>query len=474
MGSFVKNIAKFSLPTVASALVALLCIPLVSRVVDTDAFAVINLFFDYGALAALLCQMGMGDAFLRFYSECDGKEKRSLFTISLLVAIISAAVFGFVFAGLFPDIVSKLLFGEKDSGLLLFLVLYVAGIILYKFTSYRCRLDGAAFQYNIEQIAFIVINRVGYVIPLLIVGGVKSAVAFMTGFTLVVGVASLLNEPRPIFVLRKTSWKKGVAKLFEYGLPTVLLAVSTNLFLTINKVLVANLSSFSEAGVFSLSITIANCFSFIPAAFNVYWAAYVYRNYVEKQNEISKMHDCVMAISVVLVSFIFLLQEVIYSFVGPQYEASQGYFMLVMLLPIQAFISETTSYGINLSGRTIWGAIAAGGALLFDGLLCAVLVPDLGALGGAVAFASGAVVLLVLRTIAGQRYYRTVANPAKSLASLILIVGLCAINYALCHNDLARLIIFAAMLFYVAVVYKNDVKFIIEYLRFPVFSRNRA
>ena len=465
---------KFSLPTVASALVALLCIPLISRVVDADAFAVINLFFDYGALTALLCQMGMGDAFLRFYSECDGREKRSLFTISLFVAIISAAVFGFVFAGLFPDIVSKLLFGEKDSGLLLFLVLYVIGNILYKFTSYRCRLDGAAFQYNIEQIAFIVINRVGYVIPLLIVGGVKSAVAFMTGFTLVVGVASLLKEPRPIFALRRTSWKKGVAKLFEYGLPTVLLAVSTNLFLTINKVLVANLSSFSEAGVFSLSITIANCFSFIPAAFNVYWAAYVYRNYAEKQNEISKMHDCVMAISVVLVSFIFLLQEVIYSFVGPQYRASQGYFMLVMLLPIQAFISETTSYGINLSGRTIWGTIAAGGALLLDGLLCAVLVPDLGALGGAVAFASGAIALLILRTIAGQRYYRTVTNPAKSLASLTLIVGLCAINYALCHNDLVRPIIFVALLLYVAVVYKNDVKFIIKYLRFPVFSRNRT
>lgn len=456
-----------------SALVAVLCIPLVSQIVDADDYAVINLFFDYGALIALLCQMGMGDAFLRFYSECDATGKRRLFTTSLLVTILCAIVFGFVSVALFPDVISKVLFGKSDSTLLILLTIYVIGISLYKFTTYRCRLDGNALQYNVEQISFVVINRIGYVVPFLVVGGVGAAVAFMTGFTLIVGMTSLLKEPSPILMLRGACRESRVVKLLRYGLPTVLLAISTNLFLTLNKVLVANLSSFTEAGVFSLSVTIANCFSFIPAAFNVYWAAYVYRNYGEKQHEISRMHDCVMAISIILVVLIFLLQGVIYSFVGSQYGASQGYFMLVMLLPVQAFISGTTSYGINLSGHTVWGTIAAGAALLVNGLLCVALVPFWGALGGAVAFACGAVMLLLLRTMAGQRYYRTVVNPAKSLVSLALIVGLCAINCVVYSIGWVRLVISIALFLFVGVVYKADLRYMAGHLGFHAFSRKR-
>ena len=171
-----------------------------------------------------------------------------------------------------------------------------------------------------------------------------------------------------------------------------------------------------------------------------------------------------MAISIILVALIFLLQGVIYSFVGSQYEASQGYFMLVMLLPVQAFISETTSYGINLSGHTVWGTIAAGAALLVNGLLCVALVPFWGALGGAVAFACGAVMLLLLRTIAGQRYYRTVVNPAKSLVSLALIVGLCAINCVVYPIGWVRLVISVALFLFVGVVYKADLRYMAGHL----------
>lgn len=463
--SFIASVASFSVPTLVSAFVAVFCIPLVSYLVPAGDFAVINLFFDYGVLFALLCQLGSGEAFIRFYNEADDRGKRRLFSLSLLIGLVLVVALGAIVIVFFPEEASRVLFGQEDSRFLVLLVLYVIGVLLYKFTSYRCRMDEDARQYNAEQILYIVINRVAYVIPLLLVGGALSAVFFMTGFTLAVGVAALLKEPRPILTLGGADCSEMLSRLIRYGLPMTFLAASTNALITLNKVLLGNMASFDDAGVFALSLTIANCFSLIPAAFNVYWATYVYKNHDKKRNEICKMHDCVMALTLLIVAIIFLLQNVIFFFVGSQYEASQKYFMLVMMLPIQSFIAETTSYGINLSTKTYINALVIIVALVIDVLLCILLIPHMQAMGAAIALAAGSIAMLVLRSVFAQRFYRTIIHPGKSVAGMVLIIVLCAANCFWSWGMPERLFITAAFIVITFILYRGDFGFMMGYLR---------
>lgn len=463
--SFIASVASFSVPTLVSAFVAVFCIPLVSYLVPAGDFAVINLFFDYGVLFALLCQLGSGEAFIRFYNEADDRSKRRLFSLSLLIGLVLVVLLGVIVSVFFPKGASRILFGQEDPKLLILLTLYVVGVLLYKFTSYRCRMDENARQYNIEQILYIIINRVAYVVPFLLVGGALSAVFFMTGLTLAMGIIALMKEPKPVLVVGGSGSGRILSRLIRYGLPMTFLAASTNALITLNKVILANMASFDDAGVFALSLTIANCFSLIPAAFNVYWATYVYKNHDEKQDEIRRMHDCVMALTLVIVAVIFLLQNVIFFFVGSQYEASQKYFMLVMMLPIQSFIAETTSYGINLSTKTYINALVIVVALAVDVLLCILLIPHMQAMGAAIALAVGSITMLVLRSVFAQRFYRTISHPVKSAAGMTLIIALCAANCLWDWGMFERFLITATFLVFTLALYRGDFCFMTSYLR---------
>ena len=162
---FIHNILKFSIPTVISAIVALIALPLISHVVPADNYAVINLFYDYGTLLALFTPLGLGETFIRFYNESSYMGRRRISTYYLVISAINLILIGIVVIPRFGVEVSSSLFGSESRYFLIALLLYAFMIALYKITSYEARAEGNARCYNMQQVAFILVNRLIYIVP---------------------------------------------------------------------------------------------------------------------------------------------------------------------------------------------------------------------------------------------------------------------------------------------------------------------
>lgn len=455
---FIRSVLGFSIPTVVSAFVAIVAVPLTSRVIPADEYAKVNIFYEYGNLLALMAPMGIADAFIRYFHETDlVLERRRIYTVCLLVTSAILLTVGGATVAFSGPSVAAALFGRPDSILVVFLFLYAWAISCYKLSSYEARLEENVVRYSAQQVAFIITNRLLYVAPIAILHGFVPGCLFLLMSTLLIGGVSICTEKKPVLSLRKTNDSESIGSLVSYGLPLVLAGVSLNLMSAINKTALSSISSFSEAGVYSLALTIANVFSFVPAAFCTYWSVYMYEHYETEGQKIKLVHDFISFASIVLVMGIFILQDVLYALVGTEYGASQPYFMLVMLWPVQSLLCETTAYGLNIKKKTSLGLLASGVAVAVDALAVFLLVPEWGAMGAAFAFALASVVSLALRSWLGQRYYCSLESPVRTIMAYTLIVCACVVNMVCWSSLTLRLFVAVALLSVTLVLFRHRI-----------------
>lgn len=425
---FIHNILKFSIPTVVSAVVALIALPLISHVVPADNYAVINLFYDYGTLLALLTPLGLGETFIRFYNESTYMGRRRIGTCYLVITAINLILIGIVVIPLFGVEVSNSLFSSESRYFLIALLLYAFTIALYKITSYEARAEGNARCYNIQQVAFILVNRLVYIVPAASVSGPEFTCIFLVAGTGVIAFSAFAARKKPYFRFKTTDDSMSVCEMIAYGLPTVANSIVLSLLGSINKTMLMVNSTPTDSGIYALGLTIANIFSFIPAAFCTYWSVYMYQNHKKAKKQIVLVHDFIFFSSVILVCLILAFQGFVYIFIGNEYADSQPFFMLLMLWPIQSLLCETTAYGVNISRKTHLMLVSSAIMIAVDVILAVLLTPIFGAMGAAMAFGMASVVCLISRTAFGQKYYRTIEKPLRTLASSLIIVVLCCVN----------------------------------------------
>ncbi|GEM_PF-2163452 len=454
---FIHNILKFSIPTVISAIVALIALPLISHVVPADNYAVINLFYDYGTLLALFTPLGLGETFIRFYNESSYMGRRRISTYYLVISAINLILIGIVVIPRFGVEVSSSLFGSESRYFLIALLLYAFMIALYKITSYEARAEGNARCYNMQQVAFILVNRLIYIVPAALASEPEFACVFLVAGTGIIGFSAFAARKRPYFCFKTTVDSMRVSEMVVYGLPTVANSIVLSLLGSINKTMLMVNSTPTDAGIYALGLTIANIFSFIPAAFCTYWSVYIYQNYKTAKKQIMLAHDFIFFASVILVCLIFAFQDIVYIFIGNEYADSQSFFMLLMLWPIQSLLCETTAYGVNISRKTYLMLVSSIILIVVDVVLVVLLTPIFGATGAAIAFGMASIVCLISRTVFGQKYYRTIEKPLRTLVSSLIIFVLCCVNCAVWQAPILHIgiaVIAAAM---ALVVYRQKI-----------------
>lgn len=448
--SFLHSLLSFSVPTFVSAAISLAMIFLMSHWLPAGDYAKVNLFYDYGMLVSLLCLLGTDGAYLRFFfSGESNKQARWLFSSALLTGLTVLCFCAIVVFVVYRREILADLFSANNI-FLFCLFLYTVALIVFRLTSSTARLESDVKRYSFIQISYLLINRFLFCLPLLIFGGFESGIVFMTLAMLLLSGVALISEPKPVIYLKECHHDIPYLKVLKYGLPGLLLGVLLNLINAIDKTFIITFCDAESAGIFSMGIVIASMFSFISGAFSTYWSVYVYSHYEQQQKMIQLMHDFVMLISVLFMVVIFVFQDLIYALIGVEYKSSQSFFLLLMLWPIQAFVSETTAYGINLSNKTYFNFVASLIALLINVVGCLVLVRSCGVAGVAISFGVSGVVLLILRTVFAQNFYRMVASPLRSALSLLFLIGISLVNLFGVGTPIER---FAIVLIVLCVLY---------------------
>jgi len=185
-------------------------------------------------------------------------------------------------------------------------------------------------------------------------------------------------------------------------------------------------STLGELALFGLSVSVANAAAIFQAVVTVVWAPIVFK-WVARGADFGRI-DAATDKVLALVCAIFVACGVLsplLDFILPQSYAEVKYLVLCAIVPPLLYtLSEMTGIGITVSRRTVLSIWVTLAALLTSVVLAAVLVPVLGARGGAVAYALSFLVFFVGRTEASNRVWRH--TPVRRMyAAVGCAVALC-------------------------------------------------
>ena len=103
---------------------------------------------------------------------------------------------------------------------------------------------------------------------------------------------------------------------------------------------------------------------------------------------------------------IVIFQDVIYLLVGEKFRASKTFFPFLMMTPICNAIADMTGIGIMLSKKSYLNIYTFIGNTFTNLSLSYVLVPKIGVMGAGIAVGISALVMLIIRSYLGGRYYK--------------------------------------------------------------------
>lgn len=92
------------------------------------------------------------------------------------------------------------------------------------------------------------------------------------------------------------------------------------------------------------------------------------------------------------------------------------------MMPVLNIVSETTSKGIDIAKKNEYTLLSFIICIATNIGLCLLLIPTLGLAGAAWSNAISAIVLYILNSYFGQRYYKTILSLKKSLLGILAII----------------------------------------------------
>lgn len=437
-----KGVLGYAVAPAVTGLITVLVVPLVSYSFPSDEYGKINMFYTLGSLFSSVFLCGFDHAAIRYYFEPPRRiTKQSLLMVSLVVGVVvDLAVVALILLSA-GSTLSILFFGENNLYTLVFLGLYIAGLMVFRLVNVASRMQGFVKQYNIQLILQNIIAKLSFVVVLAWTTSYFDAIAVMSLGMFVLGTV-LAFARRKAFSFFGGGFSFSIIKvLFCFGFPCMLNSVVTLLDAAIGRVVLGNLGQFGEIGVLAIATTLASAFSLLPSAFNTFWSPYMYKNYKSKAQEIRDVHDYVMLFALLLTILIMIFQDILYCLVGGEYRSSQVFFMLLMLSPIKSFICETTGYGVMLKNKPFYATAITIVGVIVNCLLVCLLAPRIGACAVGIGVACSSVFVGITRTLISCRLYKSINSYKRSLVGASLIIVLCIGNTFIYHEITMRMLL---------------------------------
>lgn len=441
--NFIKDVVKYSISNWVNFFLGFLAAVVLTRVMSTSLYGAYAIFNTTVTTLLMFFYFGLDQSFIRFYNEppegnTSGQMGVKLLRISISVEIIAALIVCIFFR---EDVTQELI-GTSNAVFCAMLFTSVFAQIVLRFFNINYRMGFKSRAFTIEAIAVQVISKFVVIVAILISPGLNSI--FLTN-----GLGMLLLSL--IYVVFE--WKKfaggkvdlnyrGYGPVMRFSLFTAPVPLAAVLNTFINQQIIAHMLGNGAVGIYASANYFYQILVAFQGGFNSYWAAYMYSNYRQEQKKIQKVHDFVMMGLILLFLMLICFKDIIYLIIGQDFYESKKFFSFVLLQGMMPFVLETTGYGVILEKKAHINLLCYLVSLGVDGVLAYLLCPCMGLSGVAIAAASGGIVLMCLRTIVSQRYYRSITSAIKTTAGVSLLVCIAVAEAMAVSNKMIIWIIF--------------------------------
>ncbi len=278
-----KNSFYYLLPSVVTAILPVISLPLFTRVLSAHDFGLIALCQAYAIFINGLANFGLSIGYERnFFASSDERQKGALLYSVLLFVTLMSVVFGSLTA-LYSSPISKWLLGSDSYNLLLIITYFSIAfttIKTYYLTYLKNSFDAKSYVwYTIDE------SLIGFMISMILVLWVKIGVIGIVLGQLVASMVVLILLT--IRFLKRVPFsldKNAFADAFKLSIPlTPKLFVST-FSGQVDKYLIGLLNTVGAVGIYSLGQKIANISFVTMTAIQNVWSPVVYKTMFEQKD----------------------------------------------------------------------------------------------------------------------------------------------------------------------------------------------
>ena len=464
--SFIKSVLKFSVSSWINFAIGLIAVTLGTRVFSPDVYGVLNVFnTTSGVLVGIAC-LGFDGGFLRFFHEPPkGWDQKKLFTHCLLMGIIGLFLISLAMLSFYELFTSYIFHKINFFFAVLLSVNALSFMVLNHFTSQLYRMREDAYHYSIQQILVQFFTKIFVLSAALIDPSVEVVLVMNTIGIFLLMLIYLWVQRKDVFSkLYAVPWRGfgAVAKYSLYYWPKMIVFY-LDVFL-LPFIITTVLGSY-YLGIYASAGYFVAAFAVIQNGFRVYWASFMYKNYMNEKKLICAVHDYVIIAVILLLGLFIIFQHIVYLLIGQDFHESRLFFSLVVLDPLLMLVMQTTCYGTTLVKKNQQEAAIFILTMIFNAILAYVLTVEYGLLGAAGAVALTGIVRYLLSTWRGQKYYNSISNYFSSICAIMLLIFMAVSNVIFNNYYLMEVLIVMSIFFIVGLIYRQRINEVFLYLK---------
>jgi len=463
--NIIEKIIKFSIPSFASFFINILSAIMVTRYFAPSDYGLINTFIATSTFLMSIICLGLDSGFIRYFFDLPtGIDKKELFSISILIPIFTLLSFSIIAFLFFSHNLSILIFGFESKYLLFLLVINILSSTFIRFLSILFRMDGNTFSYSIIIIGAQLALKGALIFAALTHPNIIFSLNSIVLSTIVVIIFFFSLNYKNLFPKEINFFNnfKNLSDFFKYSLyswpvPTLLY------FNALATLLIIRYKIGGDAvGLFSSVSVFVGLIGVLQTGFSTFWSGFMYENFEKKQDQIKKINNIVLFITVLLLIGFVFFRDIIYYLIGKNYHETKSYFAILLVYPIMLILTETTSYGISIAKKSRLMLFITFITILFNIMLTWILIPKFGILGVAIASSMSGLFFFSLQTYYGQKYYSSVQSIRKIIFTVLSIFTIAYVNLVLTHSIFLLSIFCILFLFLTLYINKNVVIFLLK------------
>ncbi len=448
--AFLKDSAIYSVPTLVSRGLALLLIPLYTRVLTPGDYGSLDLFTVFAGIINLTIALEVSQAVARFYTSEDSPVIKVLYaSTALWFTMMCYTAFALLTLSC-SSLLSDVVLGQPamESAFQIGIIYIWANGIFYLIQN-QFRWELRAKQYAIVSL---LMSFVTAGVSLWFVYGLSWGLEGLLGG---MAIGCLISAAIGLWWLRASFQLRfalpQLREMLAFSTPLVFSGVAVWISLYVDRVMINHYLSVQEVGVYGIGYRVASISSLVMTGFQGALTPLVYAHYRDANtpNQLARIFRLFLAFALLIFLGLSLFsREIVHILTTTSfYDASAVVIYLVpALLLANMYIFAP---GISIAKRThyfIW--INIGGAVLNFGLN-AIFIPALGIVGAGIATASGYLAVFCIHMIISQRLYYVPHNWLSTLSCVVLAMAIALWLPTLDHDPHWRwwLNFFAILLF---------------------------
>lgn len=441
-----KDIAIYGVGDLVFKLAAFFVFPIYTHLFHVDDFGIITLLTVTAGLVGIVINLGINNSVQRFYWDPETRKADQpvivttglvqLVTVGVLVLLLSVVI---VYNS--RDFILKRY--NIEWVLLSFALATVLAEQILQYSLDTVRLHFKPFRFL--TISFTK-NLLGVCLGLWFIIGEGMG---LYGFFLGALLAPVISIPLALWFIRhdlvpridKKVWKK----LFHFGYPFLFMSIAYWIFGSMDRWMLAELSTTSEVGLFGVAFKFAAVVSFASTAFAQAWSPFaikLFRDDPQYRTSYSRIFSIWFFLIALLALGISLFsRELLVALTPKEYWNAAGIMGVVTAGVALHGTTLLTSIGISLEKKTKYLTLGAVLAAVANLLLNLLLIPLFGALG------AGFSTLISYGILTGsflywtQRLHTLPLEKGKLLFSCAIVLAAVFIPFLFTDNSLSYVII---------------------------------